>query len=208
MKWRYLLMSLMVGVVVLFAPMSYAQESKVYGLTVGEQAPDFEASTYQGNKIILSDMYKDGPVVLVFYRGQWCPICNLHLKSFQAQLAQIENLGAKVLAVSVDKPEYGNKIVTNDALGFEVISDPDAEILKSYNVIYQVPDELAAKYLTEYQIDLEAHSGRKDHMIAVPATYVIDSAGTIIFAYANEDYKVRTKPEEVIDVLKRLQEGK
>ncbi len=108
------------------------------------------------------------------------------------------------MAVSVDKPEYGAKIVQKDNLGFEIISDPQADILKSYNVIYKVPDELAKKYLNDYHIDLKAHSGRSDHIIAVPATYVIDKFGRIIFAYANINYKVRTKPEEVLTVLKDL----
>ena len=182
----------------------WSQNPETPGLRVGEMAPDFTASTYEGHKIVLSDYYKKGPVVLIFYRGEWCPFCNLHLKSFQNRLKDFKKLGANTLAVSVDKPEYGTKIVQKDSLGFEVVSDPQADILKSYNVIYKVPDGLAKKYLNEYHIDLQAHSGRIDHVIAVPATYVIDRSGRIIFAYANVDYKVRTKPEEVLDILKNL----
>ena len=167
-------------------------------------APDFTAPTYEGRDVTLSDQYKKGPVVLIFYRGEWCPYCNIHLKSFQERLDDFQKLGATILAVSVDKQEYGVKIVQKDSLGFEVISDPGAKILQEYNVVYKVPDDLAQKYLNEYHLDLEAHSGRKDHVIAVPATYVIDMTGKIIFAYANVDYKVRTTPEEILDVLKNL----
>lgn len=174
------------------------------GLKVGMTAPDFTAPTYTGNKVTLSDYYKKGPVVLIFYRGAWCPYCSLHLKSFQGHLEEFKQLGATVLAVSVDKPEYGQAITKKEGLGFEVVSDPQADILQAYHVVYKVPDELAQKYLNEYHLDLEAHSGRKDHVIAVPATYVIDETGKIVFAYANADYKVRTKPEEVLSVLSSL----
>lgn len=188
--------------------MAEAQSVKVsedtHGLKLGTMAPDFTATTYTGNKVVLSDTYKKGPVVLIFYRGTWCPFCNLHLKTFQSRLNDFEKLGATILAVSVDKPDSEAKMVRDNSLGFEVISDTQAEILKAYKVMYQVPDELAQKYRGEYKIDLEAYSGRKDNIIAVPATYVIDKTGKIIFAYANEDYKVRTQPQEVLDALERL----
>ena len=171
------------------------------GLTVGTAAPDFTAPAYDGKTVTLSELYKKGPVVLIFYRGAWCPYCNLHLKSFQTRLSDLQKLGASVVAVSVDKPEYGTKVVKEGLIDFPVVSDSQTDILKAYNVIYQVPADLAAKYRVAYKIDLEAHSGRADHVIAVPATYVIDSSGKIVFAYANADYKVRTQPEEVIEFL-------
>jgi len=177
------------------------------GLKVGTMAPDFTAKTYMGNKVVLSDIYKKGPVVLIFYRGTWCPFCNLHLKAFQSRLKDFEKFGATILAVSVDKPDSEAKIVKDNSLGFEVISDTQAEILKAYKVVYQVPDGLVQRYRSEYKIDLETYSGRKDNVIAVPATYVIDKAGKIIFAYANEDYQLRTHPQEVLDVLERLRQG-
>ncbi len=174
------------------------------GLSVGTMAPDFTATTYKGGSVTLSNEYKKGPLVLIFYRGGWCPYCNLHLKSFQKSLGDFTALGATILAVSVDKPEGAANVVKNNELGFDVISDSQADILKAYNVVYQVSEELAVKYLNEYKIDLEAYSGRKDHVIAVPATYVIDTSGKIVFAYANEDYKVRVEPEQVLNILKSL----
>jgi len=185
-----------------------AQEQNVYnndiGLRIGTNAPDFTGETYRGNKVRLSDLYRNGPVVLIFYRGAWCSYCNLHLRAFQARFDDFKALGATLLAVSVDKPEYSTKTVQDDALGFEVISDPGADILEKYNVIYRVPEDLAEKYLDEYKIDLEKHSGRKDHIIAIPATYVIDKTGKIVFAYANEDYKVRTEPREILIFLENM----
>jgi len=171
------------------------------GLRVGDRAPDFEASTYAGGSVRLSELYKKGPVVLVFYRGAWCPYCNVHLQSFQSRLPEIQGAGASVVAVSVDKPEYAAKAAGAGSLGFEVISDPDALILEAYRLVFRVPEALAAKYKDEYLIDLEAHSGRADHVIAVPATYIVDSKGVIRFAYADLDYKVRASPEQVLSAL-------
>ena len=185
-----------------------AQENGVLnneiGLRVGTMAPDFTGETYRGTTVKLSELYKDGLVVLILYRGAWCPYCNVHLRSFQEKFEEFKSLDANILAVSVDKPQYAQKTVQDDALSFEVISDPSAEILEKYNAIYRVPDDLADKYLNEYKIDLEMHSGRKDHVIAVPATYVIDTTGKIAFAYTNVDYKVRTEPEEVLNFLREL----
>jgi len=177
---------------------------KEIGLRVGTIAPDFTGETYRGNAVRLSDLYRNGPVVLIFYRGAWCPYCNLHLRAFQQRFNDFKALGATILVVSVDKPEYSTKTVQDDALGFKVISDPGTEILEKYNVIYHVSDELAEKYLNEYKIDLEKHSGRKDHVIAIPATYVIDKTGKIVFGYANEDYKVRTEPQEILNFLENM----
>lgn len=174
------------------------------GLNVGDQAPDFTALTYENQSVTLSDYYKNGPVVLIFYRGAWCPYCNVHLKSFQGRISDFENLGAKIVAVSVDKPEYVKKTVQQEGLSFDVVSDAEGDILHAYNVVFTVPEELAQKYKNEYKIDLEAHSGRGDHVIAVPATYVIDTKGQIVFANANLDYKVRSTPQEVVEILKNL----
>ena len=185
-----------------------AQENGVLnneiGLRIGTMAPDFTGETYRGTTVKLSELYKDGLVVLILYRGAWCPYCNVHLRSFQEKFEEFKSLDANILAVSVDKPQYAQKTVQDDALSFEVISDPSAEILEKYNAIYRVPDDLADKYLNEYKIDLEMHSGRKDHAIAVPATYVIDTTGKIVFAYANVDYKVRAEPEEVLKFLRKM----
>lgn len=176
------------------------------GLRAGDKAPDFEAATHEGGAVRLSDLYASGPVVLIFYRGAWCPYCNLHLRQFEQSLEDIRSYGAEVLAVSVDKPEYGQKTVTEGELDFQVVSDTEASILENYKLVFQVPEELAEKYRGEYGIDLEAHSGRTDHVIAVPATYVVDREGVIRFAYADADYKVRAAPEQVLQALDALGE--
>jgi len=174
------------------------------GLQTGIQAPDFKAVTYQGETIQLSEINQKGPIVLVFYRGGWCIYCNRQLQELQSRLEDFNAQGASVVAISVDLQENAANTVEEKELGFTVISDPDAKLLELYNLIFQVPDELAKKYKEEYSIDLEAYSGRTDHVISIPATYVIDRDGKIVFAYANRDYKVRTSSEKILEVLQSL----
>lgn len=185
-----------------FAAVTTAQTQP--GLKAGTKAPDFVALNYEGNPVQLSSLYKQGPVVLLFYRGGWCYYCNIQLRQFQAKLDEFKKYNASLIAVSVDKPLKAAETVKSLSLGFDVISDRQTSILKSYNLIYQVPAELNEKYKNQYNIDLEAASGRADHVISIPATYIIGQTGTIVFAYANEDYKVRTSPEEILRELKKL----
>lgn len=188
----------------ILATNSPAGAQPAIGLEAGQQAPAFTAPTHDGGQISLAQLYQQGPVVLIFYRGAWCPYCNLHLQAFQSRIQDFKALGAQVVAVSVDKPEYAAEAAQKGNLDFPVVSNPGGEILADYNLMNRVPAELARKYREEYNIDLEKHSGREDHLIAVPATFVIDQNGIIVFAYANEDYKVRTQPEEVLAVLEKL----
>jgi len=195
---RNLIFSCMIFAV--FASSLYAEEMP--GLQVGTQAPDFEAPNYKGEEVQLSQLYSNGPVVLIFYRGGWCPVCNVQLLQLQSRLEDFKKYNASLVTVSVDKIEKAAATVKDKGLDFEVISNPQGDILEAYGLIYRVPDELNKKYKEQYNIDLEAASGRTDHVIAIPATYIIDTKGTIVFAYANEDYKVRTSVEKILQELK------
>lgn len=175
------------------------------GLQIGTQAPDFEALTHQGNPVRLSDINKEGPVVLVFYRGGWCMYCNRQLQDLQVHLDDFKGLGASVVAISVDLRENAAKSVEEKQLGFTVISDPEADLLQLYKLVYKVPDDIVKQY-EEYDIDLNAASGRDDHVISIPATYVISRGGQIVYAHANRDYTIRPNLEDILDVLKSLTE--
>lgn len=180
-----------------------AAAQEMPGLAVGATAPDFEAGTYAGGRVKLSEELKNGPVVLIFYRGGWCPYCIRHLQDIQSRLEEFEARGASVIAVSVDLA--GNELATvkENKLGFTVVSDSAADILEDYGLMFHVPDETVEKYV-EYGIDLKASSGRDDHVIAVPAAYVIKPDGRIAYAYANLDYKVRAKPDDLLKALDEM----
>jgi peroxiredoxin len=176
-----------------------------YGLIKGAEAPQFSVNDIQGKKVDLAQQAAQGPVVIVFYRGGWCPYCNLQLRNLEAKVAPVlKKHKAKLIAISVDKVDEALKTANKEKLTFQVVSDPDAEILKAYNVRYKVPETLVKKYKDSYKIDLEASSGRKHHVIAVPAVYVVGPKRVIAFAYANEDYKVRAQEKDIIKALEGL----
>lgn len=176
------------------------------GLEAGVLAPDFEATSVQGNTIKLSELYAKGPVVLVFYRGSWCKFCDVQLQSYKFKEADFEALGVPVIFISVDNPYYAARTVKDKEFPFDVISDPSARLLKSYNVVNRVTDDKVEEYKS-YGIDLEEASGENHHIIAVPATYVINKKGKIYFSYVNTDYKIRVSINTVLGILKELNSG-
>jgi len=189
--------------VLFFATSIVAQEEP--GLQTGIQAPDFEALDHQGGPVRLSEINKVGPIVLVFYRGGWCMYCNRQLQALQSRLNDFKSFGTSIVAISVDLQENAAKSVEEKELGFTVISNPEADLLELYNLVFQVPDDIVKQY-EEYGIDLKAASGRDDHVISIPATYVIDRTGHIVFANANRDYTVRPSIDEILEVLQSLTE--
>lgn len=202
-RLKFILLAACFSICILFTTYHVAQAQQP-GLSVGMMAPDFDASNSENKRIKLSDEYKNGPVVLIFYRGGWCPYCNRHLQDLESHISDFETYNAKIIAVSVDKIDNSAMTVADQKLSFDVISNPEGNILEAYNLVYHVPDELAKTYKEIYNIDLVAASGRTDYMIAIPGAYVIDQTGTIVFADANDDYKTRTSPEKILEFLKTL----
>jgi peroxiredoxin len=175
------------------------------GLEVGAQAPEIKTKDVESNVFDLNESLSKGPVVLVFYRGGWCPYCSLQLRKLQLEaFPRIKDAGGELVAVSVDKINQVEKMKEKESLGMIILSDPTAKILKAYDVDYKVPDDLVEKYIKKYKIDLEAHSGEKHHIIAVPAVYVINKSGKVTFSYVNEDYKVRAQVEDIVKAVEAL----
>lgn len=168
------------------------------GLPVGSKAPLFEAASGRGDRVRLQDELERGPVVLVFYRGGWCPYCNRQLHALQERIEEFRRRGTLIIAVSVDRPQKAREMVEAGRLDFPVIPDPSADLLEKYNAVMFVPEDLARMYKEKYGIDLEAASGRRDHLIAVPATYVIAPDGKIVFAHSDRDYKNRPSVDDVL----------
>ena len=181
-----------------------AQAQTDRGLKAGTLAPNFETVNVLGDPVRLADLTAKGPVVLLFYRGGWCWHCNIQLKAFQKQLVNFQKRQTSIVAISVDTLENAAKFVKDKGFDFQVVSHPEADLLKQYDVVFHVPEETARKYKKKYKVDLVAASGRTDYLIAVPAVYVIDQTGTIVFAYANEDYTIRKTPQEILKVLDAL----
>lgn len=181
-------------------------QGEASGLKVGDEAPQIISADIEGNEFNLKEKLKTGPVIIIFYRGGWCPYCNLQLRNLQAELVpELKKVKASMVAISVDLVKESVKTAKNENLEMFVISDPSATLIKSYKVINQLSLELVKKYKKNYSIDVEKSSGEKHHIIAIPSVFVVDPKdGRISFAYSNEDYKTRAKNKDILENLKKI----
>lgn len=171
--------------------------------TTGDKAPDFELSNVRGGTLSIHNALAEGPVVLSFYRGSWCPFCNLELNALQQQLPAIRDYGARLIAVSPEKPDSSLTHAEKLKLEFDVLSDQGNRVADAYGQIMTVHESLRPLYL-QWGIDVPAANGDDSHRLPVPATYVIDRNGTIKAAHVNKDYTKRMEPEAIMDALRQL----
>lgn len=174
------------------------------GLNVGERAPDFTLPNAYGKPVSLSAQLAKGPVVLAFYRGAWCPYCNLELKALQGALPHFERLGATLLAVTPQQPDKSLEQVKKDNYPFEILSDLDSTVMRDYRLYFTVPGELSDLYRDRFGLDLAAYNGPGRYELPVPGTFVIDTSGIVRAAFADTDYKQRMEPADIIAALQTL----
>lgn len=174
------------------------------GLKVGARAPDFTLTDAQGKDVTLSELLKRGPVILTFYRGAWCPYCNLQLKVLNESLPQLEHYGAQLVAVTPQLPDKSLEQVKKGGYPFAILSDLDSQVMRAYNLYFEVPPELSEVYKRAIGLDLADYNGEGRYVLSVPGTFVIDSRGIIRGAFANTDYTQRMEPSEILTILKTM----
>lgn len=180
---------------------SYSQTT-VYpeGLKVGDKAPLFNGVDNEGNPFNLQTELKTGDVVLIFYRGQWCPFCNKELSHLNDSLSLITAKGAHVVAVSPETNENVFKTVEKTKASFPIISDSSMQIMKMYKVNFAVDEAMQTKYKT-YGIDFLQANGSNGANLPVPATYIIGKDGNIKYVFFNPDFRMRSSVQTLIDHL-------
>ncbi len=179
-----------------------AQE-KPEGLFINSKAPDFKAKDQNGNEIVLKDLRKKGPVVIIFYRGYWCPYCNKELQRLQDSLQLIKDKGAQLIAVTPEKQEGIAKTIEKTKASYSIITDEDLKIMKAYSVAYQVDDKTVSRYKMA-NIDLASNNGQKPGSVIylpVPAVYIINKDGEISYRFFNPDYKNQAPVKDILDNL-------
>ena len=177
-----------------------AQE-KPEGLFINSIAPDFRATDQYGKEIRLKDVIKDSLVVLVFYRGQWCPHCNRHLKKLEDSLSLLKEKGVRLIAISPEKPEFIKKTIDKTNASYSILYDKDMKIMKAYDVAFTVDEKTVSRYKNA-DIDLLTANGQKDKAILpVPALYIINKEGTITYRFFEPDYKKRASMKEMLENL-------
>jgi len=174
-------------------------------LKVNDSAPDFILPDAFGNEIELKDLLAEGPVVISFYRGAWCPFCNLELRALQEALPRMQELGATLVAVSPEKPEGGLEATDKNKLTFPVLSDFSNKVARQFGIVFQVGPELQDFSKNAFKNDLALRNGEDSYQLPVPATFVIDSDGIIRFAHVEVDYMTgRAEPAAVVTALEAI----
>jgi len=170
-------------------------------LKAGVKAPNPTFLNLEGKKADLMKVAGDKPTVLVFYRGGWCPYCNLHLSELGKIENDLINMGYQMVAISPDTPAELNKSVEKNSLKYKLISDSSADAAKQFGIAFKVEEALVTKYKNDYKIDLEAASGQKHHILPVPSVFILKK-GMIVYSYSNPDYRVRLKADDVLAAAK------
>ncbi|MFC7786063.1 peroxiredoxin-like family protein [Rossellomorea sp. GCM10028870] len=173
------------------------------GLRAGEKAPNFTLPDATGKEIQLEDMLKKGPVILTFYRGGWCPYCNMELRAYQQLMEDIKEAGAELIAVSPQTPDASLSTKEKNELDYVVLSDEGNKVADEYKLVYKLPPYLVEIYKGK-GLDLEKANDSDSWTLPVSATYIIKQDGTIAYEYTKADYKDRVEPSEVVEKLKSL----
>jgi len=172
-------------------------------LKTGDRAPAIVLTNANGETVDVASFLKKGPVIVTFYRGGWCPYCNLELKAYQEILPEIAAAGACLVAISPEKPDDALSTAEKNALSFEVLSDIGQKVGRAFGLVYSFTDELKSAY-RGFNLDIPAHNGTPEEWaLPVSATYVIDRDGVIIYAYSDPDYRDRADPRDVLAAIRK-----
>ena len=191
-----------ISVLILISALQLQAQEKPEGLFINSKAPDFKGKDQNGNEVVLKDLRKKGPVVIIFYRGYWCPYCNKELQKLEDSLQLIKEKGAQLIAITPEKQEGITKTVERTKATYPIITDDELKIMKAYDVAYQVDTKTIDRYKMA-SIDLASNNGQKPEAVylPVPAVYIIGKDGEIKYRFFEEDYK---KQAAVKDILNNL----
>ncbi len=185
-----------------------ASNGSIQGLASGTVAPNFTLPSSEGKMVSLYDYLDKGPVILYFSRGEWCPFCTIELKAMQRVWEEFKKYNASILTIIPQDISYGSTIIHNMGLDFEVLSDHNQNVMKAYDVCYELPQELIKIYREKMMIDLERLNANGEWNLPVPAIYIIDEDKEIKSTYFNHNYMVQAEPVALIQDLNRIFEAK
>jgi len=172
-------------------------------LKAGERAPGFVLADANGLRVRLDDLLRTGPVVLSFYRGGWCPYCNLELRALQARLPELAALGASLVAISPETPDESLSTSERNALAFPVLSDAGNHVARRFGIAFDLAEDLRPIY-ARFGHALPEKNGDESWTLPVPATFVIDRDGAVALAFVDVDYRNRLEPDEIVAAVRSL----
>jgi peroxiredoxin len=172
-------------------------------LQVGRKCPAFELPDQAGKLVSSSDLLSRVPLVICFFRGRWCPFCVGQLEAMNLLLPQMEQAGASLVAISPQTVQQSFFMADQHKLRFPLLSDAANRVARQFELVYGVPDDQQAIYSRAF-VNLPFANGDTSWELPIPATFIVDRDGTILFAFADEDYTQRPEPQEI---LRRLSAG-
>ncbi len=191
--------NLLISAILLISFTSYGQKEQS-SILAGQKAPMFTAMDQNGKTIISAEILEKEQLIVVFYRGQWCPLCNKHLSHLQDNVAKFKKAGARLVAISPEIPVSVEKTIDKTKAEYSILHDVDYKIMKEYGVDFVLSPKMVEKY-KEYGIDLTVSNGNDDQTLPVPATYVIGKDGIVKYVQYDPDYKNRSNAEEILKHL-------
>lgn len=172
-------------------------------LKVGDMMPAFELPNAKNETIKSVDLLKDSNLIVVFYRGDWCPYCNLYLKRLQENNQEFIKNGGKLVAISVENPDSSLSVTEKNKLEFEVLSDKNLDLARKFKLVYELPQETDEKY-KGFGVDLVKDNGTAKPELPISATYIVNKKGEITYAFLDPDYKKRLDADVIIAELKKI----
>ncbi|MDQ8195344.1 peroxiredoxin-like family protein [Coraliomargarita sp. SDUM461004] len=170
-------------------------------IAIGQPAPEFNLQDAHNHPVALNSLVRSGAVVLVFYRGSWCPYCNLQIHALQSRIQEIQDLGAQLVAISPQKPDNSLSQIERDKLEFTVLSDQDCDVAMQYGVAWDVPSLFLDHMRKDRGLDLVEINQGNGSRLPIPAIFIVDRSGRVIWRSIDVDYRSRAEPEDVINAL-------
>lgn len=206
------LTTLLVSFFLVAAPAVQAAEiapaaDQITPILLGSKLPDPALRDRDGNPTSLRKVVGDKPAVLVFYRGGWCPFCNLQLSELRDIHPQLTELGYQLVAISPDKPEELQKTLGKDKLDYTLVSDSKTEAMRAFGIAFKVDDGTVLKYRLG-GINLEQASGETHHALPAPSVFIVDADGVLQFSYVHPDYKVRAPGQVILAAAREIAANK
>lgn len=185
-----------------------AEEAAKTALNVGAQMPEFVLKDAAGKSVSSADLLKQSNLVVVFYRGSWCPFCNLYLRKLQQNMNAIKENGGNLVAISIENPDNSLAIARKNEIDFTVLSDTNLDVARKFGIVYQLPAATDETYKTKYNLDIAKHNEMAKPELPLSATYVVNQKGEIVYAYLEPDYKKRADPQAITESLSKIKSRK
>jgi peroxiredoxin len=194
-----MLPALLITMMLAAPPMRTADQTLSSALNVGDRAPDFTLKNATGANVALSELLEKGPVILTWYRGGWCPYCNIALKDLQGGLPSFTAAGATLVAISPELPDHSLSTQEKHALSFPVLSDVGLTVADAYGISYTLDEATSTRYNAGF--GLNTWNGDTSNRLPLPVTYVVNREGVIVYRFIDTDIRKRAPHADILKAL-------